>query len=103
MSFKSHWWTLGARKGTPAGDEFEVWITLIEAYENIHYPIEAPDPISAIKYLMEEAGLTRSELTPFFGAKSLVSDVLNGKRKLTLKMIKKLHEGPNIPCEVLIE
>ncbi len=92
----------GAQKGTPEGDEFEVWITLIEAYEAKHYPIKAPDPIKALTYYMEQKQLKRSDMSPYFGSKSLVSDVLNGKKNLTLKMIKALHNGLGIPYEMLI-
>ena len=69
----------GAKKGTLAGDELEVWVTLIEAYEDEKYPIAAPDPVSAIEYYMEEKNLKRTDLAKHFGSKSLVSDVLNRK------------------------
>ncbi len=92
----------GAKKGTSAGDELEVWVTLIEAYENTHYPIDAPDPVSAIEYYMEERNLKRKDLTEHFGSKSLVSDILNRKKALTLKIIKKLHQEFGIPYELLI-
>ena len=92
----------GAEMETPQGDEFEVWITLIEAYENKYHSIDAPDPISALKYYMEQKQLKRSDLSRYFGSKSLVSDVLNGKKNLTLKMIKALHDGLGISYELLI-
>ena len=92
----------GAKRGTPEGDEFEVWVTLIEAYEAKFYPIDAPNPIEAIKYTIEEKGLKRADIAKYFGAKSLVSDVLNGRKNLTLKMIKSLHRGLGIPYDVLI-
>jgi HTH-type transcriptional regulator/antitoxin HigA len=92
----------GSKKGTPAGNEFEVWITLIEAYEREKYPIGPPDPISAIEYYMEKNELNRSDLSKYFGSKSLVSDILNGKKTLTLKIIKALHEELGIPYEMLI-
>ncbi len=92
----------GAKKGTQKGDELDVWVTLIEAYEKIHYPIEAPDPIVAIEYYMEQKELKRNDLAKYFGSKSLVSDVLNRKKALSLKMIKALHNGLGIPYDLLI-
>ena len=92
----------GARKGTPSGDELEVWVTLIEAYEEEKYPIDAPDPVSAIEYYMEEKNLKRTDLAKHFGSKSLVSDVLNRKKSLTLKIIKSLHQEFGIPYDLLI-
>ena len=92
----------GAKKGTPAGDELEVWVTLIEAYEDEKYPIDAPDPVSAIEYYMEEKNLKRTDLAKHFGSKSLVSDILNRKKSLTLKIIKSLHQEFGIPYELLI-
>jgi HTH-type transcriptional regulator/antitoxin HigA len=92
----------GSKKGTPNGDELEVWVTLIEAYENVKYPIGAPDPVSAIEYYMEEKNLMRKDLTKHFGSKSLVSDILNRRKALTLKIIKTLHQELGIPYELLI-
>lgn len=92
----------GAKKGTLAGDELEVWVTLIEAYEDEKYPIDAPDPVSAIEYYMEEKNLKRTDLAKHFGSKSLVSDVLNRKKSLTLKIIKSLHQEFGIPYDLLI-
>lgn len=82
-------------------DELEVLTTLIEAYEEIHYKIEAPDPISAILFRMEQEGLKQKDLIPILGDKSIVSKVLNGQRKLTIDMIKNLHEQLKIPFESL--
>lgn len=92
----------GAKKGTVKGDELEILITLIEAYEAKYYPIEAADPVEAIEYLMEERKLKQSDLIKIFGSKSLVSEVLSKKRELTLKMIKALHNYFGIPYEILI-
>lgn len=75
---------------------------LVESYEAKHYPIEAPDPIEAIKIKMEEEGLKRKDLAPFFGSSSRVSEVLNRKRPLTLEMIKKIHHGLKISAETLL-
>lgn len=87
---------------TPEGDELELLITLVELYEKEMFPIEAPDPISAIKFRMEQMDLNNNDLIPFIGNKSKVSEVLSGKRALSLNMIRKLHDGLGIPAEVLI-
>lgn len=91
-----------ALPGTDAGDELEVLITLVDAYESKMYVIEAPDPIEAIKFRMEQQGLSDADLTPMLGQRSRVSEVLNRKRRLSLSMIRKLHQGLNIPLESLI-
>ena len=87
---------------TPEGDELELLVTLVEFYEKEMFPIEAPDPISAIKFRMEQMDLNNNDLIPFIGNKSKVSEVLSGKRALSLNMIRKLHEGLGIPADVLI-
>lgn len=92
----------GAKKGTTTGDELEVWVTLIEAYEDEKYPIDVPDPVSVIEYYMEGKNLKRTDLAKHFGSKSLVSDILNRKKLLTLKIIKSLHVEFGIPYEMLI-
>ncbi len=89
-------------EGTPENDEMEVLVTLIEAYENQHYPIAPPDPIEAIKFRMEQKGLTRLDLEPIIGSSGRVSEVLNRKRKLSLKMMKNLHDQLNISYESLM-
>lgn len=91
-----------AEPGTDAGDELEVLITLVDAYESKMVVIEAPDPIEAIKFRMEQQGLSDADLTPMLGQRSRVSEVLNRKRRLSLSMIRKLHQGLNIPLESLI-
>ena len=88
--------------GTPDGDRFEVLLTLVEAYENKHFPIGLPDPIEAIKFRMEQSGLTPKDLVPMIGRLNRVYEVLNRKRSLTLAMIWKLHSGLGIPAESLI-
>ena len=93
---------MDAKPDSPKGDELDVLVTLIEAYEDKHYPFPPPKPISAIKFRMEQAGLTRKDMEPYFGGRGRVSEVLNGKRPLTLDMIRKLHEGLGIPLESLI-
>jgi HTH-type transcriptional regulator/antitoxin HigA len=87
---------------TPQGDEAELLAMLIEKYEDEHYPIEAPDPIEAIKFRMEQMNMNKNDLAKVIGYKSRVSEIFNRKRKLTLKMIKNLHEKLKIPYESLI-
>ena len=91
-----------AEAGTPEYDEMEVLVTLIEAYENKHYPIEHADPIEAIRFRMEALNLQPKDLQPYIGAPSKVSEVLNRKRPLSLPMIKRLHAGLNIPYANLL-
>ena len=87
---------------SPEGDEAEILSILIEKYEDEHYPIEAPDPIEAIKFRMEQMDLTKSDLAEIIGYKSRVSEIFSRKRKLSLEMIRRLHEKLNIPYESLI-
>lgn len=84
------------------GDEAEVLMLLIEKFEEEHYPIEAPDPIEAIKFRMEQMDMSKSDLAKILGYKSRVSEIFTRKRKLTLTMIRKLHEQLKIPYESLI-
>ena len=84
------------------GEEAEILSILIEKYEDEHFPIDAPDPIEAIKFRMEQMGLNNQDLAEIIGYKSRVSEIFNRKRKLTLKMIRNLHEKLNIPYESLI-
>lgn len=91
-----------AEKGTPEADEMEVLVTLIEAYENKHYYISPPDPIEAIKFRMEQQGLKIKDLEAFIGSSGRVSEILNRKRPLSLRMIKRLHNGLKIPYESLL-
>ena len=92
-----------AKSGSPEFDEMELLVKLVEIYEDEKYPISAPDPISAIKFRMEQQGLKSKDLIPYIGSKSKVSEVLSGKRALSLNMIRKLNEGLGIPAEVLIK
>ena len=85
------------------GDEAELLSILIERYEEEHYPIEAPDPIDAIKFRMEQMEMSNKELAQIIGYKSRVSEIFSRKRKLTLNMIRSLHKKMNIPYEALIE
>ncbi|MFC0710732.1 helix-turn-helix domain-containing protein [Azorhizophilus paspali] len=89
--------------GTPEGDRFDVMVTLIEAYESKHFPIDLPNPIDAIKFRMEQSGLTAKDLEPAIGRTNRVYEVLNGKRALTLPMVWRLHSMFGIPAESLIK
>ncbi|MES9902900.1 MAG: transcriptional regulator [Sedimenticola sp.] len=93
----------GAPVDTSEGDRLDVLITLIEAYEARHHPIDPPDPIDAILFRMEQAGLERKDLEPFIGGRGRVSEILNRKRPLTLNMIRNLWKGLHIPLESLIQ
>jgi HTH-type transcriptional regulator/antitoxin HigA len=88
--------------GTPDGDRFEVLLTLVEAYEARHFPIDLPDPVEAIKFRMEQAGLTAKDLVPAIGRLNRVYEILARKRPLTLNMIWRLHDRFSIPAESLI-
>lgn len=89
-------------QGTEDADRFEILVTLVEAYERQHFPIEAPDPIEAIRFRMEQGGLTVKDLVPLIGRPNRVYEVLNRKRGLTVEMIRKLHRKLGIPAESLI-
>ena len=91
-----------ARARSPEGDRLDVLVTLVEAYESKHFPLDLPDPIEAIKYFMEQKGLAPKDLVPYIGQANRVYEVLNRKRPLTLAMIWKLHTGLGIPAETLI-
>jgi len=89
--------------GSPDGDRFEVMLTLIEAYEAKCFPIDLPDPVEAIKFRMDQAGLTPKDLQPMIGRLNRVYEVLNRKRPLSLAMVWKLHKELGIPAESLIK
>ena len=92
-----------AKRGPPDGDRLDVLVTLVEAWEAKHYPLDLPDPIEAIKYHLDQSGLAPRDLIPFIGSRNRVYEVLNRKRPLTLKMIWRLHDGLGIPAESLIK
>ncbi|MGN6619191.1 MAG: helix-turn-helix domain-containing protein [Ilyomonas sp.] len=92
-----------AKKGSNEGDELEVLSILIEKYEDENFPIGLPDPIEAIKFRMEQLGYNQADLAKVIGLKSRASEILNKKRKLSLEMIRQLHEKMKIPTEVLIQ
>ena len=91
-----------AKKGSPEGDELEVLGILVDQYENKHFPIGLPDPIEAIKFRMDQSGLSVKDLEPIIGKSNRVYEVLNRKRPLTLAMIRRLHQSLGIPADVLI-
>lgn len=88
--------------GTPKGDRLDILTTLVQAYEARQFPIDSPDPVEAIKFRMEQSGLTVKDLEPIIGRPNRVYEVLNRKRPLTLAMIRRLHRRLGIPAEVLI-
>ncbi len=92
-----------AEPDSPEGERLDVMVTLLEAYESRHYPLDLPDPVAAIKFEMERKGLTVKDLEAMIGKSNRVYEILNHKRSLTLKMIWKLHEGLGIPAESLIK
>jgi HTH-type transcriptional regulator/antitoxin HigA len=92
----------GAKLGTREGDRLDVLVTLIEVYEEKHYPMDPPDPVEAIKFRMEQQGLTRRDLEDIIGTRTRVAEVLNRKRGLSIGMIRRLNERLGIPAEVLI-
>src|ERR1700730_15633681 len=92
----------GAKAGTRAGDRLDVLATLIDAYESEHYPMDPPDPIEAIKFRMEQMGLTRKDLEPLIGTRTRVAEVLNRRRRLSIAMIRRLHQKLGIAAETLI-
>ena len=91
-----------AKRNTPEGDRLDVLVTLVEAWEAKHYPLDLPDAVAAIKYHMEQKGLAPRDLVPFIGSRNRVHEVLSRRRSLTLAMIRRLHEGLGIPAESLI-
>jgi HTH-type transcriptional regulator/antitoxin HigA len=92
----------GAKAETPEGDRLDVVATLVDAYESEHEPMDPPDPIEAIKFRMEQQGLTRRDLETLLGSRARVTEVLNRKRDLSIGMIRRLHEQLGISAEVLI-
>jgi HTH-type transcriptional regulator / antitoxin HigA len=101
LSDAEHLW--GAKSGTSAGDRLDVLATLIDAYEAEHYPMDPPDPVEAIKFRMEQLGLSRKDLEPFIGTRTRVAEVLNRKRSLSIGMIRRLHKHLGISADVLIQ
>ena len=108
---KDHQWALReverlwdkAKPGTPNGDRFEVLSALVDAYEREHFEIPVPDPIEAIRFRMEQEGLTNNDLLPIFKTRARVSEVLGRRRRLNLTMIRRLHQRLEIPIECLVQ
>ncbi len=94
---------MAAKRGTPEGDRLDVLATLVEAYEAKRFPLDLPDPVEAIKFVMEQRNLTVKDLVPYIGQPNRVYEVLNHKRPLTMAMVWKLHRGLGIPAESLIK
>jgi HTH-type transcriptional regulator/antitoxin HigA len=92
-----------AQKNTPAGDELELLSVLIEHYEKQRFTIDSPDPIAAIQFRMEQLNMRPTDLAEIIGYKSRVSEILSKKRKLSLTMIRKLHNSLHIPMEILVQ
>lgn len=93
---------MGAKRNSPEGDRLDVLVTLVEAYEAKHFPLDLPDPVEAIKFVMEQRNLSVKDLVPYIGQPNRVYEVLNRKRPLTMAMAWKLHKGLGIPAESLI-
>lgn len=92
-----------AKPGTPLGDELEVLGILVDEYEKRHFPIDSPDPVEAVKFRMEQLGFTQTDLAKLIGSRSRASEILSGKRALSLRVIRLLNEKLGIPAEVLIQ
>lgn len=92
-----------AKPDSPKGEKLDVLVTLVEAYESKHFPLDLPDPVAAIKFEMERKGLTVKDLEPMIGKSNRVYEILNNKRALTVQMIWKLHQGLGIPAQALIK
>ena len=99
MEIEALW---GAPAGTPKGDRLDILATLVDVYENEHYPMDPPDPIEAIVFRMEQQGLTRKDLEGILGSRTRVAEVLNRRRGLSINMIRRLHDTLGISAEVLI-
>jgi len=92
-----------AEANTPEADRLDVLAMLVEAYEEEHYPIPAPDPVAALEYYMDSRGLTRRDLEPYLGSRARVAEILNRKRGLSIEMIRRLHQGLGISADILIQ
>jgi HTH-type transcriptional regulator/antitoxin HigA len=93
---------MGAKFGTPEGDELDVLATLVDAYEEKRFPMDAPDPVTAIQFQMEQQGLTRKDLEPMIGSRARVSEIMTGKRGLTLAMVRRVRSGLGISADLLV-
>ncbi len=93
---------MGAKPGSAEGDELDVLVTLVDAYEEKRFPMDAPDPVTAIQFRMEQQGLTRKDLEPMIGSRARVSEVMTGKRPLTLAMVRRVRSGLGISADLLV-
>ena len=93
---------MSAKLDTSEGDELDILATLVSAYEEKHFPMDAPDPVSAIQFRMEQQGLTRKDLEPMIGSRARVSEVMTGKRPLTLAMVRRVKAGLGISADLLV-
>ncbi len=93
---------MGAKRGSAEGDRLDVLVTLVEGYEARHFPLDLPDPVAAIRFVMEQRGLCAKDLVPYIGQPNRVYEILSHKRPLTMAMVWKLHQGLGIPAESLI-
>ncbi len=93
---------MGAKPGSIEGDELDMLATLVDAYEEKHFPMDAPDPVTAIQFRMEQQGLTRRDLEPMIGSRARVSEVMTGKRPLTLAMVRRVRDGLGISADLLV-
>jgi HTH-type transcriptional regulator / antitoxin HigA len=93
---------IDAKHGTPEYDELEILSTLVEAFEDKHFPVLPPDPVEAIKFRMDQLGLQQKDISKYFGGKNRTSEVLSRKRPLSLRMIRNLHKNFNIPSDTLL-
>jgi HTH-type transcriptional regulator / antitoxin HigA len=93
---------MGAKPGSAEGDELDVLATLVDAYEEKRFPMDAPDPVTAIQFRMEQQGLTRKDLEPMIGSRARVSEVMTGKRGLTLAMVRRVRSGLGISADLLV-
>ena len=94
---------MDAKQETPESDELELLATLVEMYEEKHFPMDMPDPVEAIRFRMDQLGLKQQDLVPFIGSRSKVSEILNRKRKLTLGMMRSLNKNLGIPSDILLK
>lgn len=92
-----------AKPNTPEGDRLEILVTLVEQYENMQYPLPLPNPIEAIEFHMESRGLSRQDLEPYIGTRARVSEILNRRRPLSLRMIRALSDGLGISADILVQ
>jgi len=93
---------MGAKPGSAEGDELDVLATLVDAYEEKRFPMDAPDPVTAIQFRMEQQGLTRKDLEPMIGSRARVSEVMTGERGLTLAMVRRVRSGLGISADLLV-